>query len=296
MNRNNNNFPRRPNHQVRAQAGQPQHSTRNVRENPSEEYSKMPSRGSGGGMKRKLESEQPSSSSLNKNHDGAAENDDDEIILHPVVEFLDQWKNDKENWTFDGTKQRALIHQCLNAQIIDSRRFKYFLEYIAPMVGFDRVKLYETCAEYVKTQRRNAQKSALHELSSKERKSILTDPQIRTKCVKAMKDILSDNKRYKRAKTIMLVLKATDKDSGSRYNLEDQPELIDTDYDENSESVSEEKNVDSTSIEQTNANNKTVNSASQQKPPSVQSSKKKFDESDSSSDSSSSDSSSDDDE
>ena len=182
-------------------------------------------------QKRKLEesSEKPPAKKVQQ------DDEEDQIVLHPAVEFLRTWKTDRQRWTFDGTKQRALINQCLNAQIVDGKHFKYFLEYIAPMVGIDRVKLYEMCRDYVKTQRANAQKNALHELPSSERKSITTDKKIRQKCVKEMRDILQDNKRYKRAKTVMLVLKATDKDSGSRYNLDALEQLAETDFEEESE-------------------------------------------------------------
>ncbi|EFC43908.1 predicted protein [Naegleria gruberi] len=188
--------------------------------------------------------------------------DDEKIILHPIVEFLEQWKNDRSNWTFDGTKQRTLINQCLNAQIIDGKRFKYFLEYVAPLVGFDRVKLFETCREYVKTQRAAAQKNALHTLPSKERKLVLTDKSIRAKCVNEMKDILQDNKRYKRAKTVMRVLKATDKDSGSRYNLEDFSDVRDTDYEEKNNVVEKSKNENGEEETKENVNSDNESSSS----------------------------------
>ncbi|KAL9645716.1 hypothetical protein ABK040_003448 [Willaertia magna] len=155
--------------------------------------------------------------------------DDNTLQIHPIVEYLENWKYKKSEWKFKVQNQRSLINQCLNAQIIDSKHFKIFLEYIAPMIGSDRPRLYNTCLTTIQQKRKQAQEKAMQQLKK------INEKEIRNKCLENMKEILSESKQYKRAKIIIKVLRSTDVDSGSKQDVLSLPDLEDTDVEDNVE-------------------------------------------------------------
>ncbi|KAL0481587.1 hypothetical protein AKO1_012504 [Acrasis kona] len=122
----------------------------------------------------------------------------DELVLHPMFDYLDKWKNDRGNWKFVTNKQTQLIKNCFNDVFFPAKYFKMFLEYIVPMKSNARRLLFETSKHIIRREKLKAKEEAID------------FAKIGGDMDKFLEKELEGNKRYARAKIVYDVILASE--------------------------------------------------------------------------------------